>query len=218
MTSDTGHNATDHELHEEEFKPVVSAVSAFASEKKQASVIIELGCGDGRLLQSLASADPISLYIGIEIKKNLCQLANQKVSSLNNVIIVNGSFDVFVPMLPDNSVDKFVSVLPDPAYIDKQKERSWKGFYLNVLSKLKPGGNLEIVTELTDDLFQPVKEEDFQSWIHWLISRFLSMGFRVDSNAYGHPRNLASQLLEQFGGDQERIRIATLVLSRPMDT
>ena len=82
-------------------------------------ILVELGMGDGRLLERLAKADDRSLYIGIEIDETQCGQARARLSA-ENIMLLCGSFEDFVPTLPDCSVDMFIAVLPDPGFIDRQ--------------------------------------------------------------------------------------------------
>ena len=176
-------------------------------------VIVELGMGDGRLLESLAKRDSNSLYVGIEIDKEQCSQAQSRIT-LVNVAIMSGSFEDIVPTFPDESVDSFIAVLPDPAFIDEKKQNRWKPFYKIVHSKLKSGGNLRLVTEVTDELLQPVSEEAYKKWVTWLKGCFLSIGFVLTNQLEGAPAQYSTRCLDQFSGDLDRIRIATLELTK----
>ena len=109
-------------------------------------LIVELGMGDGALLESLAKQDCNSMYIGIELNSEQCMQARSRIV-LSNVIIVNKSFEDLVPIFQDESVDQFIAVLPDPLFIDEKREEQWKVFYKSVYYKLKKGGRLHLVTE-----------------------------------------------------------------------
>lgn len=171
--------------------------------------IVELGSGDCRLLEALAEKDPQTVYIGIDLDGEQCQLAKSRIR-LQNVFVIRGSFEEIVPRLPDGSVDGFIAVLPDPAFIDEKKEEKWKPLYRAVYAKLKRPGALRLVAEITDDLLQPVSNEAFDRWSVWLVSAFRSAGFKVAGMAEGSPAEYSSRCLDQFRGDPERIRMATL--------
>jgi tRNA G46 methylase TrmB len=176
-------------------------------------VIVELGMGDGRLLESLAKRDSNSLYVGIELDSDQCMQAQSRVA-LSHLIILSGSFEDIVPTFPDGSVDLFIAVLPDPGFIDENKQVRWMPFYKMVYSKLKPGGTLELVTEITDELLQPVSDEQYEKWVAWLRTSFLSIGFTLKGQYEGAPAQYSSRCLDQFRGDAERIRMATLELAK----
>lgn len=176
-------------------------------------VIVELGMGDGRLLESLAKYDSNSLYVGIELDDEQCQQAWSRIT-LANVRILSSSFEDIVPIFPDGSVNCFIAMLPDPGFIDEKKQDMWKPFYKLVYSKLKYGGTLELVTEITDELLQAVSDEAYAKWIAWLESCFLSIGFSIKSQLEGAPALYSSRCLDQFRGDPERIRMVTLELAK----
>jgi tRNA G46 methylase TrmB len=175
-------------------------------------VVVELGMGDGRLLESLAKSDSSSLYVGIELDNEQCSQAKSRIA-LANAVVLGGSVEDIVPTFPDGSVDRFIAVLPDPAFIDEKKHERWELFYKTVYSKLKPGGTLELVTEITDELLQPVSDEQYSEWAAWLRDSFLSIGFALKSQYEGAPQ-YSSRCLDQFRGDAERIRMTTLELAR----
>lgn len=167
--------------------------------------------GDGTVLETLAKHDRKSVYIGIEINNEQCVQARSKIA-LSNVIITNRSFEDLVPTFLDESIDQFIAVLPDPAFIDEKSEEQWKPFYKSVYYKLKNEGRLQLVTELTDELLQPVSDDRYSAWVDWLKSCFISLGFTVAGQQEGAPRLYLSRCIKQFSGDSERIRMITLDL------
>lgn len=175
-------------------------------------VTIELGMGDARVLESLAKRDSGSLYVGIELDSELCAQARARIA-LANVEIINGSFEDIIPAFPDGSVDRFIAVLPDPAFIDEKRKVRWKPFYRTVRAKLKPGGTFQLVTEITDELLQPVDDKDYVKWATWLETSMFSIGFTLKNRHEGAPAEYSSRCLDEFRGDPERIRILTLELA-----
>ncbi len=167
--------------------------------------------GDGQLLEILAKRNPNYMYIGIELDNDQCVQAQSRIT-LPNVTIINSSFEDIVPKFLDNSVDQFIIVLPDPAFIDQKKEEQWIPFYKFVYSKLKKHGRLQLITELTDDLLEPISDDQYSAWAQWLKSCFLSIGFSLASQEDGAPREYSSRCIDQFRGDPERIRMITLDL------
>src|ERR671919_2594618 len=115
-----------------------------------ARLVVELGMGDGTLIETLAKRDRNSIYIGIELDNEQCVQARSRIT-LSNVIIMNRSFEDLVPTFQHESIDQFIAVLPDPAFIDEKRVEHWKLFYKSVHYKLKKEGRLQLVTELTDE-------------------------------------------------------------------
>jgi phospholipid N-methyltransferase len=181
---------------------------------KYEKVIVELGSGDGRLLKKLVGDETSrnTLAIGIELDTSQYEKSCDLIEK-NNMHFINNSFEVLLPDFPDESIDSIISVLPAPRYIDNDFQELWVPFYQIVLKKLKETGSLILVTELTDDLFQPVSPSDFVAWKYWLKSVFISIGFKLRT-IDGVPSNFSSQFLDQFKGDPERIKIVTLVMRK----
>lgn len=167
--------------------------------------------GDGTLLETLAKRDRNSIYIGIELDNEQCEQARSRIG-LSNVIIVNRSIEHLVPTFQDESVDQFIAVLPDPAFIDQKKEEQWKPLYKSLYDKLKKQGCFRLVTELTDELLQPVSDAQYSAWADWLKSCFISLGFTLASKQEGAPGQYLSRCIKQFKADPQRIRMITLDL------
>jgi len=189
--------------------------------KRSSKVIVELGMGDGRLLKKLVDRrsdiklNPNTLtptYIGIEIDKTQFEVAEGHLKLNENVILLNASFEQVLPMLHDGSIDQILGVLPDPAFIDKPNQNRWHSFYEIVYSKLKTGGLLRLVTELTNDLLEPVPDQVYDNWVNWLSGVFRSIGFTILDCRDKTPPEYSTRCLTQFMGDPERIRIVTLDL------
>jgi tRNA G46 methylase TrmB len=189
--------------------------------KSPSKVIIEFGMDDGRLLKKLVEKDhDIKLdtnttkvmYIGIEIDRKQFEFAESRMKNDKNVILLNGSFEEILPMFPDGSIDQILDVLPDPAYIDSPNQNKWQTFYEIIYLKLKTGGLLRLVTEITDDLLEPVSDEAYNTWVQWLSQIFQSLGFTIEACMYGSPVEYSTRCLTQFRGDTERIRMVTLDL------
>ncbi len=78
--------------------------------------------------------------------------------------------------------------------------------------KLKTGGLLRLVTEITDDLLEPVSDEAYNTWVQWLSQIFQSVGFTIKACMEGPPAEYSTRCLTQFRGDSDRIRMVTLDL------
>ena len=172
-------------------------------------VIVELGMGDGMLIESLARNDQSSLYVGIELNNGECKYARSKIV-LNNVIVINGSFEEIIPAIPNTSIDGFIDILPDPAYIDKSTQHRWLPLYNLAYTKLKKKGTFQLITEITNELFEPVDDNEYAKWAEWLKTIFSSIGFSITNDYEGTPANYISRCLHQFRNDPKRIRMITL--------
>jgi hypothetical protein len=72
-----------------------------------------------------------------------------------------------------------------------------------------------MVTEIINDLLEPVTDYEFKLWKNWLINKFTSLGFIIKDTYDDSPRYFRSHYLEQFRGDSSRIKIVTLILLKP---
>jgi tRNA G46 methylase TrmB len=179
-------------------------------------VVIEIGSGDGRLLNGVADLynKENVLLIGIETDKKQYFKACSLSETLNkkNIEFINEPFEKVFLNLDDRSVDTVISVLPHPDYIDKMHQDRWIPIYKTIFDKIKLKGFFILVTEITDELLQPVSETDYLNWKKWLVETFFSIGFkmfRVIDN--GAPLCFSSHYLDTFKNDPQRIKIITLV-------
>lgn len=186
---------------------------------KTFKIIVELGMGDGRLLRKLLDVDKDAnrkdvrekrpMYIGIEIDKSNYDKAKSLLENFANVKLINGSFEVLINDFSDCSIDEIISVLPDSEFIDMGRQDSWQKFYRVVNRKMSRHGSFRLVTELIDDLLQPVSDEAYNFWLHWIIDTFENLGFLLTQILEGSPDGYESECLKRFKGDPERIRLAT---------
>jgi tRNA G46 methylase TrmB len=182
-------------------------------------VVVELGIGNGSLLKKLVemekenNGNPTtrkgSLYIGIEVDGLKYDAARSALQSYANVTLLHGSFETIIHDFSDRSIDEIISVFPDPDFIDREKQQQWEKFYRVVQRKLSRQGRLRLVTELIDDLLQPVSGEAYKVWVRWLVKTFQDLGFFHLQTVEGSPLEYESECLERFKADPERIRIAT---------
>lgn len=189
---------------------IIATISTFHK------IVVELGTGDGQLLERLVRErkSTNTCYVGIEIDAKQIQLARDKVRE-KNVYLLNESFEKTVRGFPDKYVDEFIFVLPPPDYIDICMESQWSPFYREIFKKLKENGSLIMITEIINDLLEPVTDCEFKIWKNWLINKFISFGFIIKETYNYSPRFFKSHYLEQFRGDTSRIKILTLILIKP---
>jgi phospholipid N-methyltransferase len=188
---------------------IVSILSTFDK------VIVELGMGDGQLLAKILESgnSPNTCYVGIEIDPEQIQKARDKLRG-RNTYLINESFENALSYFPDNFVDEFIFVLPPPSYIDKSMESQWILLYQNIYKKLKEKATLTIVTEIINDLLEPVTDSEFRSWKNWLSSKFVTIGFIIKEMFDDSPCHYSSHFLDQFKGDRLRIKLITLILAK----
>lgn len=190
-----------------------------ASSFKADRIILELGCGDGLLLRKLLEAERTgdtiqnnsskSFYIGIECDNLKYNKARSVIERFSNVKLLNGSFEVLIHEFSDCSIDKIISVLPNPEFIDIRHQYRWKKFYRVLHRKLVANGSLRIVAELIDDLLQPVTADSYKAWVQEIIEIFEELGFSLIQVLDGSPLEYESECLKRFKQDPQRIRLAT---------
>ncbi len=115
----------------------------------------EIGIGNGDALLHMASADPRSLYIGVEVHdpgigRCLNNIEQQKLDNLR--LIKHDAIEVLEHMIPPASLDRIFLFFPDPWH----KKRHHKRRIVNqrfrglVHRALKPGAVIHIATDWQD--------------------------------------------------------------------
>lgn len=180
-------------------------------------LVVELGMGDGRHLCALSKDERNSNihFVGIENDRSLYIEAATLINT-DNVVLINDSFENRIRDFKNETIDKVIMILPDPEYIDRLYSDDWIAVYTDVFLKLKKLGTLEIVTEIIDELLQPVSDTAFHTWAKWLLETFIKLGFEVEEILNEAPCNYSSTCLDRFRKDPERIRIITLRLFKPL--
>lgn len=173
---------------------------------KDKKLVVELGIGDGNLINSLSEKDQDYYFIGIEKQESYFDKAKYNIKS-QNVKILNTLFEDVLPLFEDSSIHKIISVLPDPKYIDKNYSRNWEILYKTIYKKLVKQGKFILITEITDALFQPVSNYEFYKEVEKLKQIFQSIGFIILHAFEGYQENYMTSFLQEFNGDPERIRI-----------
>ncbi|MGI0001314.1 MAG: methyltransferase domain-containing protein, partial [Nitrososphaeraceae archaeon] len=143
---------------------------------KDKKLVLELGIGDGNLIKLLSEKNQDYYFIGIEKKESYFNKAKSSIKS-QNVKILHTSFEAVLPLFEDNSIYKVISVLPDPKYIDKNYKSNWEILYKVIYKKLVRQGKFILITEITDELFQPVSNNEFYKEVEYLKQIFQSIGF-----------------------------------------
>ena len=180
-------------------------------------LVVELGMGDGRHLYELSKDEQSTntLFVGIENNSTLYSEATGRINA-DNVVLINDSFENRIRDFENETIDRVIMVLPDPEYVDRHYHADWISLYANIFLKLKKLGTLEIVTEIIDELLQPVSDAAYYTWAKWLLEAFVKMGFGVEEILNEAPGNYTSTCLDRFRQDPERIRLMTLRLFKPL--
>jgi len=116
---------------------------------------LEIGIGNGDALIHMATADPTSLYLGVEVHEpgiGRC-LNNIKQRELSNVrLIMHDAVEVLEHMLAAASLDRLLLFFPDPWHKKRHHKRRIVNRYFRdlVFRRLKPGGSIHIATDWQD--------------------------------------------------------------------
>ena len=173
---------------------------------KDKKLVVELGMGDGNLLKLLSEKNQDYYFIGIEKQESYFNKAKYNIKS-QNVKILHTLFEAVLPLFEDNSIHKVISVLPDPKYIDKNYKSNWEILYKIIYKKLVRQGKFILITEITNELFQPVSNYEFYKEVENLKQIFQSIGYIVLTAFEGYQENYTTSFLQEFSGDPKRIRI-----------
>ena len=180
-------------------------------------LIIELGSGNGQTLVNIANRNTEQdlYFIGIESNPTLYeQSCTMLTENDNNITFVNDDFEYVISTFDNESISMFISILPHPNYIGKEREVRWKEFYEIVRSKLKGYGQFLLITECTNELLSEVTVGEYEEWRKWLISTFKAIGFSINVIADHPPHSFLSYYLSQFSSDTGRIKILTLLMGK----
>jgi tRNA (guanine-N7-)-methyltransferase len=116
---------------------------------------VELGCAEAHFLIDLGRADAASMYVGIEIRRELVTWTNAELAraGLRNVNLVFANMSVDMPRLfAPGSVRRFFLNFPDPWFKTRQHKRRVIGPELmdEIHRALAPDGELFVQTDIFD--------------------------------------------------------------------
>jgi tRNA (guanine-N7-)-methyltransferase len=110
----------------------------------------DLGCGDASLLHELAQLHPDQNFLGIEKLVSRVEKACRKAAALENVRILNVESSYAVRyLLPENSIEKFYLLFPDPWPKRRHHRRRivQPDFLESIHRALHVGGTLHVATD-----------------------------------------------------------------------
>jgi tRNA (guanine-N7-)-methyltransferase len=122
---------------------------------RTASIEVDLGCGDGLYLASLAARNPHRNFLGIERLLGRVRSACRKISlaDLTNARILRVEIGYAIAHLfPDCSVQAFHLMFPDPWPKRRHSRRRvvTEDFLASIYRGLAPSGTLRIATDQSD--------------------------------------------------------------------
>jgi tRNA (guanine-N7-)-methyltransferase len=121
--------------------------------ERNAPLHVDLGCGDGSFLCSLAQAMPNKNFLGIERLLNRVRASARKAATLDNVRLlrVESSYAVRY-LLPAESVERFYLLFPDPWPKRRHHRRRivTQDFLGSIHVALQKDGSIYIATDDVD--------------------------------------------------------------------
>ena len=137
---------------------------------------VEIGCGRGRFINTLAAGDPGGLYIGVEGCKTfvLRALEKTKEAGLENSRYIDCFINDATSAFAEESIDGFFLNFSDPwpktRHADRRLTSPLKAAaYLKVL---KPGGFVTVKT-------------DGEAFFEYSLTSFIDVGFRIETEQEG---------------------------------
>ena len=126
---------------------------------------LEIGIGNGDALVEMASADPGSLYLGVEVHLPGIGHCLNRIDSegLENVrLICHDAMEVLDAMIEPGSLERVLLFFPDPWHKKRHHKRRIvnRNFRDLVYRGLKPGGVLHAAT-------------DWRDYAEWIAAEFL---------------------------------------------
>jgi len=119
---------------------------------RNASVVLEIGFGNGETLVQQANENPGQDYLGIEVHEpgiGHCLLTAREAGISNLRLIAHDAIEVLEQQIPLNSLQRINLYFPDPWPKKRHhKRRIVQPDFLNICAdRLQPGGSLHIATD-----------------------------------------------------------------------
>ncbi len=157
---------------------------------------MEIGCGKGRFITTLASQNPDIHYIASEMIANIIVLAAEKARDmeLENIRFISGNVQYMADSLPQGSVDKIYLNFSDPWPKDRHAKRRLT--HKNFLELYK-----KILTEDGEIHFKT----DNKPLFDFSVESFIENGWELSEVTYdlhnsGFEGNIMTEYEEKFSG------------------
>jgi len=169
--------------HPERF-PRITSTALFDNQRP---IELEIGCGSGEFLCSLARRNPGINYVGVELRRKSVHAAIILASamSLENILFVNADARLLSPLLVADSIRAVYLHFPDPITRPKfNNRRIFTGCFLDLVHEaLTACGRLSVMTdhrEYFEEMLRLMEGDD--RWCKTHRARFLT-GFDVETKS-----------------------------------
>ncbi len=152
---------------------------------------LEIGFGSGEGLISMATQDPKSIYLGIEVHEagvGRCLNGIYNRALTNVKLIKHDAIDVMQHMLPQQSLDRVFLFFPDPWHKKRHNKRRIvnQQFRDLLFGLLKPGACLHMAT-------------DWQDYAEYMAAEFISdTRYENLGNEHGYAKRPAYRPVTRF--------------------
>jgi tRNA (guanine-N7-)-methyltransferase len=171
----------DRLYREPQVFPKIDPVSLFGNGKPME---LEVGCGDGRFLCSLAQENRETNFVGVEVKQKSVHeaVARAASSGLGNVLFLRANFRLLYPLLVPGSLRAVYLHFPDPNTRPKFRgRRIFTGRFLDEMhAATTPTGKLSVMTDHEGTLMEMLELAEGDSrWEKTHVERYLE-GFEAE--------------------------------------
>lgn len=112
---------------------------------------LDLGCGKGELLATLAATHPAVFFIGIEVRRKIADKYFPRYGHIRNLLLLHGNVSLSIPpMMGTRKVQRVLINFPDPCdYKPRYMKRQMvnKRLVEGICDILAPGGVVSIKTD-----------------------------------------------------------------------
>lgn len=113
-------------LHREpETLPRITSEALFGDSESDAPLELEIGCGTGEFLCSLAESRPETNFAGVDlhVKSLYRAVARASEKGLDNILFLRADFNLLYPLLAPGSLAAAYLLFPDPGMKERQRRR-----------------------------------------------------------------------------------------------
>ena len=164
--------------------PRVSSASLFRNERPME---LEIGCGNGEFLCSLARRNQETNFVGVEVKRKSVYEAVARASSagLDSIIFLRANFRLLYPLLVPGSLGAVYLHFPDPnARARFRKHRIFSDRFLREMhTATTPDGRISVMTDHEESFAEMLElAESNERWEKNHTQRYL-VGFETESRS-----------------------------------